>query len=68
MIRLQFDFSRKAVERLDELKVVTGSGSRAEIIRNALRVYEYLVEMKEEGYKIQLGKNQETTKGIALPI
>lgn len=48
-VRLQFDFSLNAVRRLDDLVDSTDSASRAEVIRNALRVYEYLISTRAEG-------------------
>ena len=41
--RVQFDFSLDALQRLDEIKEKTGASTRAETIRNALKVYEWLV-------------------------
>ncbi len=52
--RLQFDFSEDAIGRLDQLVKDTDSASRAEVIRNALRVYEYLVNQKREGYEVNI--------------
>jgi hypothetical protein len=42
--RLQFDFTSDAVDRLDEIRDLIGATSRAEVIRNALRVYEWLIK------------------------
>ena len=55
-MRLQFDFSEDAVKRLDGLVYDTDSASRAEVIRNALRVYEYLVKQKKEGLEVQFAR------------
>jgi len=41
--RLQFDFSPEALQRLDDIKNKTQATTRAETVRNALRVYEWLV-------------------------
>lgn len=41
--RVQFDFSPEALQRLDEIKQKTGATTRAETVRNALRLYEWLV-------------------------
>lgn len=41
--RLQFDFSPEALRRLDEMKENTQATTRAEVVRDALRVYEWLV-------------------------
>lgn len=42
--RVQFDFTPEALQRIDEMKKKTGASTRAETVRNALRVYEWLVE------------------------
>jgi hypothetical protein len=42
--RLQFDFSDEALEQLDELKDATGAPTRAEVIRQALRMLQWTVE------------------------
>jgi hypothetical protein len=41
--RVQLDFAPEALERLDQLKELTGASTRAEIIRQALRLYEWFV-------------------------
>jgi metal-responsive CopG/Arc/MetJ family transcriptional regulator len=47
--RLQFDFTSEAVARLDNLRELSGVSSRAEVIRNALRVYEwFMTEIQPE--------------------
>ena len=42
--RVQFDFTPDALQRLDEIKEATGATTRAETIRNALRLYEWFVK------------------------
>lgn len=41
--RVQMDFSLDALERLDHLKEETGASTRAETIRQALRLFEWFV-------------------------
>jgi metal-responsive CopG/Arc/MetJ family transcriptional regulator len=41
--RVQFDFFPEALQRLDNIKEKTEAATRAEVIRNALKVYEWLV-------------------------
>ena len=41
--RLQIDFTEEAVEELDELQQATGLTSRAELIRHALRFFQWAV-------------------------
>jgi hypothetical protein len=41
--RVRFDFDDEAYARLERLRDETGSVSKAEVVRRALRVYEWLV-------------------------
>lgn len=41
--KLQFEFSPSAKKRLEELKDRTEASTKAEVVRNALRLYEWLV-------------------------
>jgi metal-responsive CopG/Arc/MetJ family transcriptional regulator len=60
--RVQFDFSREALRRLDDVKEKTGATTRAEVVRNALRLYEWLVnEVDAEGTVKVFDKNNEVT-------
>ena len=61
-------FTIDAVKELDELKIVTNAPTRIEVIRRALRFYEYVVRKTDEGYKIELvkGKNKELLSPLAV--
>jgi len=63
---LQFRFSPDAVERLDSLKSKNYFSTRAEVIRNALRLYEYFIEKSEEGYTVQLVRGEEKLTIVPL--
>ena len=47
--RVQLDFPPRAMERLNALKVKTEASSYAEVVKNALRLYEALIEEAESG-------------------
>ena len=47
--RVQLDFPPRAMERLNTLKVKTEASSYAEVVKNALRLYEALIEEDESG-------------------
>jgi hypothetical protein len=47
--RVQFDLAPRSMERLNILKVKTESASCAEVVKNALRPYEALIEETESG-------------------
>jgi len=43
-IRVQFDFTREADARLEELKRKVDASTKAEVLRNALKLYEWFVD------------------------
>jgi len=65
--KLQFRFSIDAVERLDSMVSKTKASTRAEVIRNALRLYEYILDQTEGGYQVQLVKGREKKTIVLLP-
>src|SRR5258708_5059294 len=42
-MRVQLDFAREAFTRLQEMRALTDARSHAEVIRQALRIYDYLL-------------------------
>ena len=66
--KLQFKFSEDAIERLDKLKIATAASSRTEVVRNALRVYEYMNTMINEGYELELQKDGNRISVVPLPL
>lgn len=51
-IRVQIDFSEKAVQRLDEFKGQLGCSSRAGTVRVALVLLGWLLKRTADGYTI----------------
>jgi hypothetical protein len=47
--RVQLDFAPRSMERLNALKLKTEASSYAEVVKNALRLYEALIEETESG-------------------
>lgn len=45
--RVQLDFSSDSLERLEKLKDRVGASTRAEVIRQALRLYEWFINETE---------------------
>src|SRR6266700_5976851 len=41
--RLQFDFTPESLERLDRMKELAQASTRAEVVRNALKLYEWFL-------------------------
>lgn len=49
--RITLDLSKEFYDRLEKLESDTGSDSKAQVIREALRLYEYIVHRHLEGDK-----------------
>ena len=63
--RVQFDFAVDALQRLDDIKQKTDATTRAEVVRNALRVYEWLVnEVELDSTITVVNKNGEVTDRV----
>jgi len=55
--RLQFDFTEEALKQLDDLKDAVGLGTRAELIRQALRLMQWtLTETRDKNATILVEK------------
>jgi phage terminase large subunit-like protein len=65
--RLQLDFSPEAYSRLLEVRRKSDARTNAEVVRNALRVYEWFLEQKQNKYKLQLVKG-DTLKEVEIVL
>ncbi len=52
--RLQFDFTAESLERLDRMKEQAQASTRAEVVRNALKLYEWFLNDTEPDSTIQV--------------
>ena len=59
--RVQLEMPPQAMERLQRLKEKTEAASYAEVIRNALRLFEALVEEHEKGSEFALKRTRGET-------
>jgi hypothetical protein len=57
--RVQIDFSPPAYARLDSIRERSDAQSNAETVRNALRLYDWFLRQREEGYEVRLVKGDE---------
>jgi hypothetical protein len=55
--RVQLDFTPEALERLREIKEMAEAKTNAEVVRNALRLYEWFLKQRRDNYKLQLVKD-----------
>lgn len=67
--RVQFDFAPDALQRLDDIKEKIGATTRAEAVRNALRLYEWLVnEVDPESTIKVFNKGNEVTDIVKVKL
>ena len=66
-VRIQLDFSSKAVKELDEMKELMDVASRAEVLRQALRWARWTVLNLAEGGRLLMEKDNEQRE-IVLPF
>jgi hypothetical protein len=52
--RVQFDFSPEALQRLEDLKELVDASTKAEVVRNALKLYEWFVSQVDPNYIIEV--------------
>lgn len=65
--RLQLDFSPQAFERLQRIKALAEASTNAKLVRDALRLYEWFLDQRRDGWQIQLVKG-DVVKGVVFPI
>lgn len=58
--RVQFDLPPRSMDRLNALKLKTEASSYAEVLKNALRLYEALIEETEKGNEFLI-RNEDGT-------
>lgn len=59
-VRVTIDLTKERYDRLTTLEKKVGAASKVEVIRDALRLYEFVAAKKAEGYEIALRNNNET--------
>lgn len=53
-LRVQLDFSEEAFNRLEEIRKAKDVATKAEVIRDAIRIYEWLVEQSKANRIIEV--------------
>ena len=64
--RVQFDFTPEALKRLEMLMEHVDASTRAEVLRNALRLYEWFATKVEPEYVVEV-KNGEGVTLFQIP-
>ncbi len=65
--RVQFDFTDAALQELDSLKASVGVKTRAEVIRYALRLMQWLIQQMAQGGRILVERNGQV-EGVVFPF
>jgi len=66
-IRLQFDVTPETLEEIDELKKLVRASTRAELLRDALKLYALSAQKSQDGYELQFKKGEEAQVTLAAP-
>ncbi len=68
MKRLQFDFPLPAVQVLQELAEETGEPTLAGVVRDALKVYTWIIEEQKQGRRIMSEDKKGQSKRELIPL
>ena len=66
--RVQFDMAEPAWKELDRLVEETGASSRADVVRQSLRFYAWLVEQHKNGFDVHFLKKRDGEKDIEVEL
>ena len=67
-IRLTLDLTKPLDDRLERLKHLTGAASKADVLRESLRLYEFLVARVAEGSSLHLERDGRSERLIILGL
>ena len=65
--RIQFDFTPESMTRLENLKEKTDATTKAEVVRNALRLYEWFVSQVDPNNIVEI-KDKEGETLFKIPV
>jgi metal-responsive CopG/Arc/MetJ family transcriptional regulator len=66
--RVQFDFSEEMLKKLDYIMERTGATTRAEAVRNALRVYDWFIDTDPDDHIKVIGENDEVRQAFKAKL
>jgi hypothetical protein len=64
--RVQFELPSSSIERLKALKDKTEAASYAEVAKNALKLYERMIDLADSGQKLLIRDKRGETKELEL--
>ena len=65
--RIQFDFTAESMKRLETLREKTDATTKAEVVRNALKLYEWFVTQTDHNSIIEI-KDSEGNILFKIPV
>ena len=65
-LRINLLLPDRSAERLENLKKITEASSYAEVIRNAIRLYEAIIMEYEKGSKVQIIDKDGKPSGVSI--
>lgn len=65
--RIQFDFTAESMKRLETLREKTDATTKAEVVRNALKLYEWFITQTDHNSIIEI-KDSEGNIQFKIPI
>src|SRR5689334_16565808 len=65
--RIQFDFAPEALKRLESLQERSKASTKAEVIRDALKLYDWFLEQFEPDYLLEV-KDAEGNSLYKIPV
>lgn len=65
--KVQVEFSDSAMERIKSIADATEAASNAEVVRNALQLFDWFIRKRLEGYAIHLIRDDEEL-AVELPV
>ena len=57
---LRLKFSKTASQKFNELVIRTKSQDDADLVKDALRLYDYITEKVQDGYEVNIVRGDET--------
>jgi Arc/MetJ-type ribon-helix-helix transcriptional regulator len=64
--RITIDLTQSQYKRLERVEENSGAASKADVVREALRLYEFLLKRRLEGYEFSMKRKGESPKDIVL--
>jgi len=68
-VKVQFDFTPEALQRLENLKQTVDSSTKAEVVRNALKLYEWFATQVDPNAIVEIkDQNNQTVFRITAKV